>query len=166
MKATWTKTHSLLLICSLVLLAGCLQEDAVTITKDGRVSFESMVTEPDEKKQIEFPAFEKLITQTLDDLRQRKWKADVTWTSKQRPYQLKITGSGKLPEVVGSTGFYTLAKIDDTRYKVSFLAPENSSVRIAFQSTESSATIFDVAGRPVHEIENVSSAESFTISLK
>lgn len=165
MKATWTKTHSLLLICSLVLLAGCLQEDAVTITKDGRVSFESVVTEPDEKKQIEFPAFEKLIAQTLDGLRQRKWKADVTWTSKQRPYQLKITGSGKLPEVVGSTGFYTLAKIDDTTYKVSFLAPENS-LRIAFQSPENSATISDAAGKPVHEIENVSSAESFTISLK
>ena len=55
MKATWTKTHSLLLICSLVLLAGCLQEDAVTITKLDKASMPN----------LDQPASPKLLLYTL-----------------------------------------------------------------------------------------------------
>jgi hypothetical protein len=165
MTTVWTKTNAVLLVCSLFLLAGCLQEDSVTVTKDGIVSFTSVVTEPDELRQLVFPVLEKSLADILDNLRQQTWKADVTWASKQRPYRFTITGSGKLSAVAGSTAYYNLTKAGEKTYKVSFLVGDNVTVRVAFESPEGGAAIADAAGKPVHQIENVSAKEVFTIVL-
>jgi hypothetical protein len=166
----WTKTRTLLALCSLCLLAGCLQEDTITITKDGLVKFEAVVTEPDTAKKIEFAALQKVIANGTGDLEKHGWKVEETWTSKERPYRVKITGSGKLPDVVGDTAFYKLRKVKnkqvkDQRYKFIFLASETNQMRIAFNSPDG-VVITDAAGKPVQEVENASPKDVYTIVLK
>lgn len=172
---TWQKTRAFLLLCAVLPLAGCLVEDSITVTTDGLVSFESTVTEPDEAKTMEFGAFEKGVANMIEELRQHKWTVEQKWTSKERPYRLKVTGSGKLPEVVGTTSLYQLSKIDGGKYKVSFLALEKSHVRVVFESPsgwwpfsqrKETAKILDANDQPVHEIKNASSDNSYTIVLK
>jgi hypothetical protein len=171
---TWPKTKALLL-CALLPLAGCLVEDSITITNDGLVGFESTVTEPDESKTMEFAQFEKGVASLIEELRQHKWTVEQKWTSKERPYGLKVTGSGKLPDVVGTTSLYTLSKIDDAKFKVTFLPLDHSRVRVTFESPTSwwpwserkeTAKMLDANDQPVQEIKNVSSKDSYTIVLK
>lgn len=165
MKSSWTRVRTLLLLCLLCPVAGCLQEDSVTVTKDGLVSFEAIVTEPDEQKKIEFPAFEKVITTILDDLQQHTWKATAKWMSKERPYLVKVTGSAKLPEVVGKTGIYNLSKVDDKKFKLFFNSGDNSKVRVVFNSPAGGAQFLDAGGKPVHEIESATAQDVVTIVL-
>ena len=163
---TWRMMTAVLLVCAFLPIAGCLLEDSISITNDGNVGFEAVVTEPDELKKIEFSSLDKGINSLLDDLRKHKWKVEKKWTSKERPYRLKITGSGKLSDVVGSTSLYTLKKLSDKKYKLSLVPPINTHTRVVFQSGNKSATILDSNEQSVQEIETVSAAESFTITLR
>jgi hypothetical protein len=155
-----------LLLASMLVLAGCLQEDSITVTKDGRVSFETVVTEVDEDKKVELAAFEKVVASVLDELRQRQWKAEATWISKERPYRLKITGSGKLAEVTGKTSFYVLSVIDEKKFKLMFLGTDANYVRIVFNSSPESAQFLGPNGQPIHEIERALPTDIVTIALQ
>jgi hypothetical protein len=155
-----------LLLASMLVLAGCLQEDSISVTKDGRVSFEAVVTEVDEDKKIEFAAFEKVVANVLDELRQRQWEVEATWTSKERPYRLKFTGSGKLADVAGKTSFYVLSKVDDKKFTLMFLGTEANYVRIGFASPPESAQFSGPNGRPIHEIERALPTDIVTIALQ
>ncbi len=163
---TFTKTRTWLLLCALFVLPGCLQEDSIAITNDGLVSFESVVTEPDAQNRMTFPALEKVVTSAVNELRQHQWTVEQKWTSKKRPYGLTVTASGKLPEVVGTTAFYNLRKVNDKTYQVSFLPGLDGTVRVAFKSSQGSAVIADAAGKPVHDIESALATEKYTITLK
>jgi hypothetical protein len=172
---TWPKTKAFLLLCALLPLAGCLMEDSITITNEGLVSFESTVTEPDESQNMDFAAFEKGTAGLIEELRQHKWTVEREWASKERPYRFKVTGSGQLPDVVGTTALYRLSKLDDTKYEITFLVLENSHVRVVFESPcgwwpwtwgKGTATILDAKEQPVHEIKNASSKDTYTIVLK
>jgi hypothetical protein len=156
-----------LLVLSTLLLGGCLREDLIAISNDGAVSFESIVTEPDEEKRLEPAVFEKAVANLLTELQQHKWKVQQTWTSKTRPYQVKVTGSGKLSEVVGATAFYNLRRLSGTTYQVTLLPPAGGgSARVAFKPAKDSAVISDAAGKPISDIDNVTAAETYTIVLK
>lgn len=166
MIARWNTRMALLLICSLSALAGCLQENSITITNDGRVKFEVLVTETDPQKKIDSPTFQTAVANMLTDLKQHKWQVEESWLSKQRPYRLKVTGSGKLVDVVGTSASYTLTKLADKKYTLSLQGSEANLVRVVFNSPEGSARILDAAGKPVHEIESATPADTYTIVLQ
>ncbi|HVO23853.1 MAG TPA: hypothetical protein VMW56_09510 [Candidatus Margulisiibacteriota bacterium] len=160
------KTKALLLLGALLPLAGCLLEDTIAITNDGQVTFESTATEADEQKKVEFPAFEKTVTALVDELRQHKWKVELTWKSKERPYRLKLSGSGKLSEVEGLTTLYGLRKSTDKKYQVYFVTPLGGQRRIAVQSAADGPIVVDPAGKPVQEIASPTAKETYTIVLR
>jgi hypothetical protein len=162
----WPATKLLLLLSMLLPLAGCLLEDSITISNDGQVKFESVVTEHDPQKKMEPAAFAKAVGSLVEDLRQHHWKVEEKWASKERPYRLTVTGSGRLPEVIGATSLYTLWKFNDRKFKLALLTPMDSQVRVVFHYSDDKVTILDTDGKPTHDIEKVSSKELYTIVLK
>jgi hypothetical protein len=155
-----------LFLAALLPLAGCLMEDSVSITNDGLVKVASVVSEPDEAKKIEFSQFEKGVTNLVDELRQHKWQVNVAWTSKQRPYRVTVTGSGKLADVAAATSLYDVGAIAPDKYKLGFRAPAGSRVRVAFETSKDSALILDGKGQPVQEFDTALSDRYLVIVLE
>ena len=159
----WTMQRLLLLLAPLF-LAGCVQENSITIKNDGRVSFESVVTEVDDENKIRFDDLERAVAKVVSDLQQHKWTADVVWTSKERPYRAKVTGSGKLADVVGATGVYLLRTSGEKQYQVSFPSSGDNDVRVRFKS-DNGVTIVEGSGKSVHEFTHAAPGNVYTINF-
>jgi hypothetical protein len=164
-----SKRMSPLLLAALCLLSGCfLQEDSITISGDGRVSFESLVTVADQEEKMEFSNLDKLTSDVAEELRGAHWKVERSWISKKRPYQFKMTGSGQLADVARNTRFYSLESVSEKVYRIKFLTPgagANGSRRILFNSSGGKTFIHDKGGAVVSQIDGPSEEVAYTILL-
>jgi len=157
-----------------LLLAGCVEEDSITITGDGVVSFQSTVTITDEDKKLNFAEIDKGVSDVMTELQQAKWKVERKWVSEKRPYAFQVTGSGNLREVGALTKFYALTPVFTDFYRVLFLTPAAADGsptrrRIAFSSSSTgaaSASVHDASGRFVTQIDNVAAGDVYTIQLR
>ena len=160
---------SALLLAAVCLLSGCfLEEDSITISGDGHVSFESLVTVADQDKKIEFPDLDKLTSEVAEELRGAHWKVERSWISKKRPYQFKMTGSGQLADVGRKTRFYSLEPVIDKVYRIKFLTPDantNGSRRILFTPSAGKILVHDKNGAVVSQIDSPSEDVTYTIVL-
>ncbi|HVO23852.1 MAG TPA: hypothetical protein VMW56_09505 [Candidatus Margulisiibacteriota bacterium] len=163
---TWSKTRAAALLGALLPLAGCLMEHTVSVTNDGRVSFESLVSEPDPQKKIAFPQFEGAVTKLVEELREHKWKVEVAWLSKERPYRLKVHGSGKLAEISASTSLYDVGEFAPKRYKLLLRAPAGAQARAVFESPKDGAMIVDGKGQPAQEFDTTMDDKYLVIALE
>ena len=158
-----------LLLAAVCLLSGCfVQEDSITISGDGHVSFESLVTVADQEKKIEFSDLDKLTSNVAEELRGAHWKVERSWISKKRPYQFKMTGSGQLAEVARKTRFYSLESVIEKVYRIKFLSPDantNGSRRILFTASGGKIFIHDKNGAVVSQIDDPSEEVPYTIVL-
>ena len=158
-----------LLLAAVCLLSGCfLEEDSITISGDGHVSFESLVTVADQEEKLEFSNLDKLTSDVETELRGANWKVERSWISKKRPYQFKMTGSGQLAEIGRKTRFYSLESVGVKVYRIKFLTPganANASRRIFFTSSAGKTFIHDKDGAAVSQIDGPSDDVSYTIVL-
>lgn len=132
-------TSALLLPCALFPLSACLRVNSIAITNDGLISLESVVTEPDEQRNLELLDLEKAVASLLEDHRQHHWTADAGWTSQERPYRLTVTGSGHLRDVVGTTSSYKLERISESQSTFIIYAFTENDVRVWLRSPKGSA---------------------------
>ena len=161
----------ILLLPIVLLLGGCfVEEDTITINKDGLLRFDSVVTVEDADQRYKFEDIDRATTQSVGELQGAKWKVERTWVSKERPYKLKFTGSGKLGEVAPTTKFYKLERKSDKRIGIVFLAPgtekEPSKRSIVF-TPQDGTEIRGLSGngKPVSKIDKVTELESYVIQL-
>jgi len=158
-----------LLLAAVFLLSGCfVQEDSITISGDGKVSFESLVTVADQEKKIQFSDLDKITSDVAEELHGAHWKVERSWISKERPYQFKMTGSGQLAELARKTRFYTLEPVSDKVYRIKFLTPggsTNGSRRIMFTSSGGKMFVRDKNGAVVSQIDEPSEEVAYTIVL-
>src|SRR5215831_11618142 len=91
--------RGMLLVPLVLIVAGCVEEDTITVAHDGLVKFESAVTVPDDAKKFEVSQLEGLLSELVSELRKGKWTVEQKWLSRERPYRFVLTGSGKLGEV-------------------------------------------------------------------
>jgi hypothetical protein len=157
-----------LLLAAVCLLSGCfVQEDSITISSDGRVSFESLVTVADQEEKIQFSDLDKITSDVAKELQGAHWTVERSWVSKKRPYQFKMTGSGQLAEVARGTRFYSLESVGDKIYRIKFLTPgasANGSRRILFTSS-GGKMVRDKNGGVVSQIDDPSEEVPYTIVL-
>jgi len=160
---------SLPLLAAVCLLGGCfLQEDSITISGDGHVSFESLVTVADQEEKIQFSDLDKATSDVAEELRGAHWKVERSWVSKSRPYKFKMTGSGQLAEVAPKTRFYSLESVSDKVYRVKFLTPggtTNGGRRIMFTPSGGKLLVRDTNGAVVSQIDDPSEEVPYTILL-
>ena len=172
MRSSFTRANTVVACCAVLVLAGCfVEEDSISISPDGTVKFESVVTVADPAKKIAFADAEKTAKTLLDELRERHWKVTETWVSKERPYQLKVTGEGKLAEVTGGTRLYSLTQVDAKHYRIHFGTPgseaEPSQRRIAFSPMDAGGKtgVYTPDGKPVTQIDTVVPTDVYSIIL-
>jgi len=172
MRSSFTLANIVAACCAVLLLGGCfVEEDSISISPDGTVKFESVVSVADTAKKMAFADVDKTATTLLDELREHHWKITQTWMSKERPYQLKVTGEGKLAEVVAGTRLYSLTKVDDKHYRIHFGTPgseaDPSQRRIAFSPMDASGKtgVYTPDGKPVSQIDAVVPTDVYSIVL-
>ncbi len=169
MLTTLVKTGVLLFV--VLALAGCVEEDSITINSDGLVRFDSLVGIADDEKKLEFSAVEKIVSDAAGELRQAKWTVESTWVSKERPYSFRLTGSGNLHDVAARTKFYLLTPVTNDFYRVKFPVPKAGGAvgtrRIIFAADPSkNAQIHDLRGGRITEIDGVADEDVYTIRLR
>jgi hypothetical protein len=172
MRRTLPLANTILACCAALLLVGCfVEEDTISIGADGTVKFESVVTVADPDKKMSFADVEKTAKTLLDELRDHHWQIRETWVSKERPYQLKVAGNGKLTDVTGGTRLYSLTKADDRLYRIRFGTPgaesDPSQRRIAFtpMGAEGKSGVYTQDGKPVSQIDHVVQTDVYSIVL-
>jgi hypothetical protein len=166
-----SKTAVLLFPLALV-LAGCVEEDAITITADGAVTFKSIVTVSDHQKKISFKDVDKGVSDLMAELQQAKWTVERKWLSEARPYAFEITGSGNLRDVAHLTKFYALTPVVSGFYRLIFVTPQGEDDkptrrRVIFTESvgEPAASIHDAEGRVVTHLEDVSGGGPYGIRM-
>jgi hypothetical protein len=172
MRSSFTLANTVVACCAALLLGGCfVEEDAISIRPDGTVKFESLVTVADAAKKFAFADVEKTAKTLLDELREHRWTVSETWLSKERPYQLKVTGEGKLAEVTGGTRLYSLTKVDEKLYRIHFGTPgseaDPSHRRIVFSPMDAGGKtgVYTPDGKPVTQIDAVVQTDVYSIVL-
>jgi hypothetical protein len=162
----------MLLVPVVLLVAGCIEEDSITITTDGRVKFESTVTVQDDDKNLEFAQIDRFVSDVVSELQQGKWTVEQKWLSRERPYRFLLTGSGDLHEVAEQTKFYTLTPLATGFYRVTFTTPEAAGLlnlrRIVFpaDAPEKAAKIHNSHGERLTQIDNAAPQFICTIVLR
>jgi hypothetical protein len=155
---------ALLMLPMVLVLTGCLEEDTISITGDGVVTFKSLVTVSDDNKKISFADADKGLSDLVAELQKAKWTVERKWLSEKRPYTFEVTGTGNLHEVAPSTRLYTLTPVVSGFYRVVFIAPwgEDGTLtvthrRIIFTTIPDAvnASVHDAEGHLVTQIENV-----------
>jgi len=156
-----------------VVLASCwLQEDTISIGKDGTVTFSSSVVIEDKAKEFALSDIDELSAEFMKELRGAGWKIERVWVSQTRPYRMSFSGSGNLKHVGQAPDFYQLKRVSDTEFKITFIPAERegrkSSRRIVFRQRllAADASVHDSSGRQVTKIENVDEREVYTIKLQ
>ena len=165
--------QAVLLLPLVLILAGCVEEDTITITGDGVVHFESLVTVSDEAHKTSFADIDKGVADLVAELEKIRWKVERKWVSEKRPYAFQIKGSGNLREVGSSTKFYTLAPVMAGFYRVFFLTPQGEDGnpirrRIVFPASPGTpnAEVHDAAGHLVTQIDTVLPEDPYSIRLR
>lgn len=167
-----TPAAALLLLPVLLLVSGCYtQEDTITIKKSGQVTFDSIVTVEDPDKQFNYETLKVQSFRALDDLKDGHWTVQQKGLSWERPYKFEFKGQGKLSEVAEHTKFYTLQKVNDKQYEITFAVPKihDKQVKrsiIFAKASDENATIYDPDGKPVIKVDSVSPETVYTIKLK
>jgi len=163
---------AVLLLPLVLMLAGCVEEDAITITGDGLVTFQSVVTLSDDKK-TKLADIEKGLSELVTELQQAKWTVEQKWLSRERPYSFQVTGSGNLGDVGALTKFYALTPVFSGFYRVVFLTPQAEDGtpthrRIVFTKTSGApnAEVHNAVGRLITQIDDVSVGGVHTIRLR
>ncbi len=172
MRSSFTLANTVVACCAILLFGGCfVEEDSISISPDGTVKFATVVSVADTAKKMAFADVDKTAKTLLAELREHHWKVTETWVSKERPYQLKVTGEGKLADVTGGTRLYSLTKVDDKHYRIHFGTPgsENdpSQRRIAFSPMDAGGKtgVYAADGSPVTQIDAVVPTDVYSIIL-
>jgi hypothetical protein len=160
----------MLLVPVVLLVAGCVEEDSITITSDGLVKFESAATVQDDDKSVELAQVDRFLSDVVSELQQGKWTVELKWLSRERPYRFELTGSGNLQEVAAQTKFYTLTPLAAGFYRVTFTTPEGGGInrrRIVFaaDTPEKAAKIHNSHGERITQVENAAPQFICTIVL-
>src|SRR5690554_5427214 len=88
------------LMVSILFFQSCWDEyDVISISKDGKVLFETTITIKDDAGQFTFETAEKVSNELIGELNDNGWKTEKTWISKERPYTFTVSGSGNIREV-------------------------------------------------------------------
>ena len=162
----------MLLVPVVLLVAGCIEEDSITITTDGLVKFESTVTAQDDDKKFEVGQVDRFSSDVVSELQQGKWTVEQKWLSRERPYRFVLTGSGDLREVAAQTRFYALTPLATGVYRITFTTPDAggplSRRRIVFAADppEKVAKVHNSHGERITRIENAPPNFNCTIVLR
>ena len=155
--------------CAAALLSGCfVEEDTISIGADATIKFTSVVTIADPDEKMAFADVESTANGVLEELRQKNWQIRDTWVSKERPYQLKVSGSGKLADVTGGTRLYSLLAVDASLYRLRFESPgKDNQRRIRFEpmGPDGRTGVYTAGGDRVVQIDQIDPAAVYSIVI-